>query len=302
MKKNKNIFRYEKREIITAYSFIAPTLFVTAGFILVPILGTCFNSFFRDVAFYPKVWTGFDNYKEVFASAAFWQATLFTLMFTFASVFLEILAGLLFALLLNKTFPGRGFLRVIILIPWAIPTVIAGRVWQLMYQYSYGVINYILVTTGLCDSNVNWLGSFGTAFWAIVIADVWKTTPFVVLILLAGLQAISPDLYLQAKIDGASMIRRFTKITLPLLAPVIVVALIFRTIDSLRIFDLVYVLTSGGPGGKTQTLSYIGFRYFNNDQFGMGSAVSVIMFVLSFGVTLLYIYSGKFQRETGRSF
>ncbi len=297
MKKNRVSFQYEKREIIAAWSFIAPTLIVTAGLILAPILGTCYNSFFRDVAFRPKVWTGFDNYAVLFADSAFWQATMFTLFFTIASVILEVIAGLLFALLLNKTFPGRGLLRALILIPWAIPTVIAGRIWQLMYQYSFGVVNYIVTSTGLSETNINWLGSSGMAFWAIVIADVWKTTPFVVLILLAGLQAISPDLFLQATIDGASMLRRFTKITLPLLTPVIVVAVIFRTIDALRIFDLVYVLTSGGPGGKTQTLSYIGFRYFNNDQFGMGSAISVIMFILSFGVTLLYINSSKFQRD-----
>ncbi|MFP4162856.1 MAG: carbohydrate ABC transporter permease [Chitinispirillaceae bacterium] len=290
--------RYNKREVATAFLFIAPVLIVTISFILIPILGTCYKSLFRDVAFLPETFIGLKNYSQLFSSGAFWRATGFTLLFTAAAVLLEISAGLLFALLLNETFPARKMLRAAILIPWAIPTVIAGRTWQIMYQYSYGVINYSITRLGISE-NVNWLGNAASAFWAIVIADVWKTTPFVVIILLAGLQAIPKDIYLQAKVDGASMVRRFVKITLPLLSPVIVVALIFRTIDSLRIFDLVYVLTGGGPGGKTQTLSYLGFRYFNNDQFGLGSAVSVIMFLISFIITLVYIHSGKFHKSIG---
>ncbi|MFP4013695.1 MAG: carbohydrate ABC transporter permease [Chitinispirillaceae bacterium] len=296
---DKHTGKYDRREVGTALIFVAPVLAVTVAFILFPILGTCFNSLFRDVAYLPKKFIGFENYSQLFSSAGFWRATGFTLLFTIAAVILEVTAGLLFALLLNETFRARGILRAVILIPWAIPTVIAGRTWQLMYQYSYGVVNFVITQLGI-SGNVNWLGSAGSAFWAIVIADVWKTTPFVVIILLAGLQAIPRDIYLQAKVDGASMLRRFVKITLPLLSPVIIVALIFRTIDSLRIFDLVYVLTGGGPGGKTQTLSYLGFRYFNNDQFGLGSAVSVIMFTISFIVTLVYIHSGKFHKSMGK--
>ncbi len=291
---------YDKREIITALLFLAPVLIITVSFILVPIAGTTYESLFRNVAFLPKKFIGLQNYTHQLSSGAFWRATAFTFAFTAVAVVLETSLGLLFALLLNEKFFARGYLRAAVLIPWAIPTVIAGRIWQLMYQYSYGVINHLLTSTGLSSSNINWLGSTASAFWAIVIADVWKTTPFVVIILLAGLQAIPQDIYLQAKVDGAGMIRRFTKITLPLLAPVIVVALIFRTIDSVRVFDLVYVLTGGGPGGSTQTLSYLGFKYFNNDQFGQGAAVSVIMFVLSFAVTLFYVRSGKFSSSLGK--
>ncbi len=287
---------YEKSEVVTALLFLLPVLAVTILFVLVPVIGTFVNSLYRDVGYMPRTFTGLSNYVTTFSSPGFWRATGFTLMFTFAAVSLELLFGLIFALILNENFPGRGVMRAAVLIPWAIPTIIAGRTWQLMYQYSYGVINHLIVRFGLAEQNINWLGSAGGAFWAIVIADVWKTTPFVAIIVLAGLQAIPSDLYSQAKVDGAGMVRRFHKITLPLLGPVLIVALIFRTIDSLRIFDLIYVLTGGGPGSRTQTLSYLGFRYFNNDQFGMGSTISVIIFVISFTMTVIYLRTGKFSR------
>ncbi|KMQ51928.1 Maltose/maltodextrin ABC transporter, permease protein MalF [Chitinispirillum alkaliphilum] len=290
------LLNYQKREAQCASLFIFPLLAVTIAFILIPVVGTFLNSLYRDVAFMPRTFIGIANYRSVLSSTYFWRATVFTLMFTFAAVALELFFGLIFALILNEKIPGRGVLRATILIPWAIPTIIAGRTWQLMYQYSYGVINFLFTRTGFLEENVNWLGSSGSAFWAIVIADVWKTTPFVTIILLAGLQAIPQDLYNQAKVDGAGLFRRFYKITLPLISPVLLVALIFRTIDSMRIFDLIYVLTGGGPGGNTQTLSYLGFRYFNNDQFGMGSTISVVMFMISFTITILYIRAGKFSR------
>ncbi len=288
---------YETKEVRTAGFFLAPLLLVVAVFILLPIIGTVYNSFFLDVSFLPKQFVGIKNYSRLLSSPDFWQALRFTIAYTIASVFLEAIFGVLFALLLNEAFVGRNFLRVVILIPWAIPTIVSARTWQLIYEYTYGVMNFLVVNLGIAPERINWMGTGFGAFCALVLADVWKTTPFVVLILLAGLQAIPEDLYQQAKVDGAGLFRRFYKITLPMLKPVLVIALIFRTIDSLRMFDLVYVLTGGGPGGSTRTLSYLGFEAFANDSFGLGSTVSVVTFMLSLAVTLIYLRAGRFSES-----
>lgn len=289
--------RYERKEVRNAYVFLLPIGAAVILFILVPVLGTLWNSFFRDVSFLPRRLVGVRNYIAILSEASFWQAAWFTIAFTVVAVALEACLGMAFAVLLSQQFPLRGVLRTVILVPWAIPTIVSAKVWKLVFQYTYGVLNYLVTTLGVSDAKINWLGSAAGAFWSIVIAEVWKTTPFVVIILLAGLQAIPEEVYKQAKIDGARMFKRFWTITLPLLRPVLVIALVFRTIDSLRIFDLVYVLTGGGPGGATTTLSVLGFEYFSNDRFGMGSAISIITFFLAFGFTLLYVKAGRFRES-----
>jgi multiple sugar transport system permease protein len=238
---------------------------------------------------------GFKNYAELFTQKDFGRSLLFTLGFAVTTVILEIILGMIFALLLNEAFPGRGILRAVVLIPWAIPTIISARTWELIYNFNYGILNFLVKNLGLATEGVNWFGEPMSAFWAIVIADVWKTTPFVVIILLAGLQAIPTDIYKQARIDGTGMFKTFWKITLPLIRPVLTIALIFRTIDAMRIFDLVYVLTGGGPGGATETLSTLGHQYFvQYNDFPMGSAISVLTFVIAFSISILYIKAGKF--------
>ena len=294
---NNFLQNYEKKEVKIAWLFLAPLLLVVGIFILLPVIGTFINSLFLDVSYLPKQFVGLQNYLKLLNSPDFWQAFRFTLAYAVAAVFFEAFFGVIFALLLNEAFPGRGILRVIILIPWAIPTIVSARTWQLIYEYTYGVMNFLVMNLRLAPERINWMGTETGAFWALVFADVWKTTPFVVLILLAGLQAIPEDLYKQAKVDGAGLFRRFYKITLPLLKPVLVISLIFRTIDSLRMFDLVYVLTGGGPGGSTRTLSYLGFEAFANDNFGMGSTVSVITFIIAFAITLIYLRAGKFSEQ-----
>jgi multiple sugar transport system permease protein len=297
MESNKIMQNYEKGEVRTAWFFLAPLLVVVGVFIFLPVIGTFLNSLYLDVSFLPKRFIGLDNYIRLLSSPDFWQSFRFTLAYAVAAVVLEAFFGVIFALLLNEAFPGRAVLRVVILIPWAIPTIVSARTWQLIYEYTYGVMNFLVVNLGIAPERINWMGTEFGAFWALVFADVWKTTPFVVLILLAGLQAIPKDLYQQAKVDGAGMFRRFYKITLPMLKPVLLISLIFRTIDSLRMFDLVYVLTGGGPGGSTRTLSYLGFEAFANDNFGMGSTVSVITFVIAFIITLVYLKAGKFSEQ-----
>jgi multiple sugar transport system permease protein len=284
-------------ETKTAYLFNAPLIIVAVVFVLVPVIGTIVTSLMRDVTFLPEKFLAVENYQRLFSDRHFFESLQFTLLFVFVSVSFELILGLAFALLLNETLPFRGFLRVVILIPWVIPIAISARVWELIYNFNYGIFNYIILQLGISDQPVSWLGSSVGAFIAVVISDVWKTTPFMAIILLTGLSAINSDLYKQAKVDGTNFLQRFFKITLPLLKPVLIVALLFRSIDAIRIFDLIYVLTGGGPGGSTSSLSIYAFNYYVSGDFGYGSAVSVIVFLAAGLLSVLYIKFGKF-RET----
>jgi multiple sugar transport system permease protein len=288
----KNKHSYEIRD---AYLFNAPLIIIAFVFIALPVLGTLITSFYRDVTFLPEKFIGIENYRLLLADAHFGQSVQFTMFFTFVSVVLELVIGMIFALVLNEVMPGRGLLRVAILIPWAIPVAIAGRVWELMYNFDYGLFNYCAVAVGLTDQPVSWLGSSIGAFISIVISDVWKTTPFISIIILSGLSTINENLYQQSMIDGAGVVQRFFSITLPLLRPVIVVALLFRTIDAVRIFDLIYVLTGGGPGGTTTSLSLYAYNYYVTGDFGYGSAVSAIVFLIASLLAFLYIKFGHFK-------
>lgn len=287
--------RERHRNALNAYLLLFPLLLLVAAFILFPVLATTVNSLFRDVSYMPRRFVGLDNFTHLMAQAEFRQAVRFTCLFTAVAVVLEAVFGMGFALLLNESFRGRGALRTVILIPWAIPTIVSAKIWTLIFDYSYGVLNTVVLALGLSADRINWLGTSIMAFWSLVVAEVWKTTPFMVIILLAGLQAIPRDLYEQAEVDGARVWGRFRNVTLPMVRPVLTIALVFRTIDSLRIFDLVYVLTGGGPGGDTQTLSMLGYTYYRNNSFGRGSAVSLVTFLIVFLVTLAYIHAGRFR-------
>ena len=279
------------------FVFNLPLILVVLIFIIVPVAGTLITGFFRDVTFLPEKFIGLENYKRLFTDIHFRDSLVFTILFVVVSVSIEIILGTIFALVLNEKFPGRGFLRVAILIPWAIPIAISARVWQLIYNFNSGLLNYMAIHLGFSNSPINWLGSSTGAFLSIVISDVWKTTPFITIIILAGLSTIPNELYKQAKIDGTNFINRFFQITLPLLKPVIVVALLFRTIDAIRIFDLIYVLTGGGPGGSTTSVSLYAFKYYLTGDFGYGSAISVLIFLLASILAVLYIKFGNFAEE-----
>jgi multiple sugar transport system permease protein len=273
----------------------APLLIITATMIVVPVVGTVITSLYRDVAFLPESLSFPDNYIRLFSDALFWQSVRFTLLFTIASVAIETCLGLFLALLLNEAIPGRGFLRVMLLLPWAIPNAVSARIWELIYNYQFGVLNYLIVALGVSQTPINWLGTQGGATAAVLAADIWKMTPFVTIILLAGLSSIPEVLYRQATIDGADVMRRFFYITLRLLKPALVVAVLFRTIDSIRVFDLLYVLTGGGPGGSTTSLSLEAYNYYISGDLGYGSTLSVIVFLLAFALAVLYIRFGRFS-------
>lgn len=284
-------------DLLSALAFLSPLLLALGVFVLLPVLGTIYTSFFRDITFMGRKWIGLANYLHLLKDPGFHQSLRFTLLFILVSVPLELAAGLGVALLLNYPFRFRGLLRAAILVPWAIPAAVSARVWELVYNVDYGLANFLVRAIGLTEAPVNWLGTSFGAFWAIVLADAWKTTPFVAIILLAGLSAIPDTLARQAQVDGAHFGQRFVRITLPLLRPVIVVALLFRTIDALRIFDLIYVLTSGGPGGTTSALSLRAYRYLVGGDYGYGSAVSVVLFLIALILSVAYVKIGRFGEQ-----
>lgn len=284
-------------ERVQALLFMAPVLLLVGLLILLPILGTFVDSLTRDVVYLPRAFAGLANYARLLGDPAFGQSLRFTLLFALASVPLEVGGGLLVALILNQRFGGRGLLRAVVLIPWAIPAAVGGRVFQLIYSYGHGAANWLLRVAGVSAEPVNWLGTDWGAFAALVVTDAWKTTPFAAIILLAGLSAIPEDLHAQARVDRAGLWQRFTRVTLPLLRPILVVTLLFRTIEALRIFDIVYVLTGGGPGGATTPLSLLAFRQYASGDFGYGATVSVALFLLTFGLAVAYVRLGRFGRD-----
>jgi ABC-type sugar transport system permease subunit len=233
---------------------------------------------------------GLANYVEIAADGRFWGAMLHTAFFTAASVALELGLGLFLALALNRAFRGRGLVRAAVLVPWSIPTVVAALLWRFLFDAQAGIANAVLVGLGLLDEPVVWLVRAATAWVPVILADVWKTTPFVTLLLLAGLQNIDPALSEAAAVDGAGAWRQLWHVTLPLLRPALAVALVFRSLDAFRVFDLIYVLTTGGPGTSTEPIALYAFNaLFSNLRFGYGAALSVIVFLVTFLLALLYL-------------
>jgi multiple sugar transport system permease protein len=288
----------ERREDLVAGGFMLPLALTILVFVVLPVIGTLWTSLHRDVTYLPVKWLGLSNYRRLLADAAFGQSLRFTALFVGASVPLEMVLGTAFALILNERLRFRNALRALVLIPWAVPTIVAARTWEMIYNYTYGLANYLGSLTHISAGPTNWLGSPGSAFAALVVADVWKTTPFVAIIVLAGLQTIPETIYEQAKVDGTRFDERFFKLTLPMLKPVLAVALVFRSIDAVRILDLIYVLTDGGPGGSTTSLSLYGYKYFNEGDFGYGSAIAVVVFILAFALSIVYLKAGGFGRTS----
>lgn len=265
--------------------FVLPALVLLSLVTLYPAIYVFYLSLQRRMLIFDlSKFVGFDNYLFLLRDQRFWNAFSNTLYFTLISVSLELVLGLGVALLLQRTFTWKGPVRAVVMIPWIIPTVVSAKMWEWIYNTDFGVLNYLL---GL---KVNWLGS---PFWALncaVAMDVWKTTPFVAILLAAGLQIIPRDIIQAAKIDGAGTRQIFRRITLPLLKPIILVVLIFRTLDAFRVFDAVYVLTGGGPANTTETLSIYAYKVlFQTLQFGYGSTLSVIVFLCVGFFSLVYV-------------
>lgn len=264
-----------------AWFLVAPSLLVVAIVALYPLFQT-FRLSFTNARFgstRPESYVGFENYTRLLNDDVFISAFGHTIVFTVASVAIETVLGIVVALVINSQFVGRGVIRTSMLIPWAIPTVVSSQLWRFMYNDVNGVVNDLLVNKlHILDSKVAWIANASTALPAIIAVDVWKTTPFMALLILAGLQIIPGDVYEAAKVDGASPWQQFWQITLPLLRPALMVALIFRTLDAFRVFDVVYVLKSTAL--DTITLAIYARQTMIDEQWlGRGAAASVLIFL-----------------------
>jgi ABC-type sugar transport system permease subunit len=277
------------RDARSALLFVAPALAAIALVALVPIGWTVWESLHLHDLRMPwrgRPFVGLDHYLEISRDGRFQGALAHTLFFTLAAVSIEMVLGMALALILNQQMRGRAALRVVALLPWAIPTVVVALVWRFMFE----------------ALSPAWFISPTAAWVPIVAADVWRMTPFVAILLLAGLQQIDASLYEAARIDGAGAWRQFWEITLPLLRPTLAVAVLFRALDAFRVFDLVFVMTAGGPGTATEPLSMYAFTsLLRNLRFGFGSAISVVVFAAAFAGAMLWIRLMSASALAGRS-
>jgi len=290
-----------------AFWFLAPmliALFVVAAW---PLLRTMYFSLTSTTLsnLYGGEWIGLKNYlsmrvldsgkviyRGTLVDPAWWNAVWNTVRFALVSVGFETLLGLMVALVLNAEFKGRGFVRAAVLIHWAIPTIVSAKMWSWMLNDQFGIINDILLNIGLIEKKIAWTASTDTAMTAVLIVDIWKTTPFMALLILAGLQMVPRDIYEAARLDGISRIKVFFRVTLPLIRPAMMVAVIFRIMDALRIFDLVYVLTPNSAA--TKTMSVIAREnMIDFDKFAYGAAQSTLLFAILAVFVSLYIWLGR---------
>jgi len=277
-----------------ALQFLFPSFLFVLVFTLFPIVESFRLSFYRLILTLPwlgQKFVGWENYRDLLTDPVALHSLLTTLMFVAVTTPLEVLFGLGMALVLSESFRGRGYLRAIVLVPWAIPTVVSSQMWRFIFNDRYGLFNFFLFgdDTGRYLAP---LADLSLAPLAIIVAEIWKTSSFAFLIILAGLQTIPNDLYEAASMDGATAWQKFRYVTLPLLKPALLLALLFRTIDALRVFDLVFVMTQGGPADATNVLQFYGYKKsFAEGMIGYGSAISVVVFFLSLLLSLIYIRS-----------
>jgi len=275
-----------------ALRFLLPSLVFVCLFSLYPILESFRLSSYRMILTLPwlgQKFVGWENYRDLVTDFVALRSMLTTILFVIVTAPLEVMLGLAFALVMNESFRGRSIMRAVVLIPWAIPTVVASQMWRFIFNDRYGLFNFFLFG----DETHRYLAPLAEphlAFMAIMIADIWKTSSFAALIILAGLQTIPEELYEAAEVDGATAWQKFRHITLPLIKPALLLALVFRTIDALKVFDLVFVMTQGGPADATNVLQFYGYKKsFAEGMIGYGSAISVMVFLLSLTLSVLYI-------------
>jgi len=293
--------RLARRRVRLAWLLVLPLLTTLALVALWPLSRTVWFSL-TDATLFDlgaASYVGLANYGILLADPAWWRSLGNTLFFTVVSVALEVGLGFAIALTLHARFPARGLLRAAVLIPWAIPTVVSAKMWAWMFHDVYGVLNEILLAIGVIGAPVAWTASPDLAMAALIAVDVWKTTPFVALILLAGLQMLPEDCYEAARVDGASVWTVFFRITLPLMKPALAVAVIFRGLDAMRIFDLVYVLTGTTPQTMTMAV-YARQNLIDFQDFGLGSAASTLLFLVMAMATVIYMTAVRL-RLSGRS-
>jgi trehalose/maltose transport system permease protein len=289
--------RLQRKQTTLAWILLLPALAVVAFVAFYPLGKTVYYSF-TDQQFLsglqPTKWIGLRNYKDLIHDTDFRNSIWVTVKFTLITVSFEFVLGMIIALVVNSNFKGRGVMRGVMLVPWAIPTVVAAQMWKWMYDDVFGVVNDAGRRLHLLHHSVAWISQPNTALGSVCAVDIWKTTPFVALLLLAGLQVIPGELYEAARVDGASPLQQFYRITLPLLRPAILVALIFRTLDALRVFDVFNVFF--GNRQDTQTMAiYAQSTIVGDGHVGYGAAVSVAIFLI---ISLFVVIYVVFMRVT----
>jgi multiple sugar transport system permease protein len=294
-----------KRDGFSAFQFLLPSFVFVLLFSLYPIAESFRLSFYRLILTLPWLgqrFVGSENYTDLLTDVVALRSLTTTIVFVAVTASVEVLLGLGMALVLNASFRGRGVLRAVVLIPWAMPTVVSSQMWRFIFNDRYGLVNYFLFGNQT-HLYVAPLADPQLAVVSIMVADIWKTSSFAALIMLAGLQMIPKELYEAAGIDGATSWQKFRHITLPLLKPALLLALLFRTIDALRVFDLVFVMTQGGPADATNVLQFYGYKKsFAEGMIGYGSAISVVVFFVSLVLSLSYIrlLGARILERTGR--
>jgi trehalose/maltose transport system permease protein len=288
----------QRRQTRLAWLLLLPSLAAVAFVAMFPLGKTIYQSFTNEeflAGIEPTRWVGLQNYRDLWHDTIFRDSVWTTVKFTLITVAIEFALGLVIALVVNSAFKGRGMMRAVMLVPWAIPTVVAAQMWKWMLDDVFGVVNDFGVRVGILDHSRAWISDPSTALAAVCAVDIWKTTPFVALLLLAGLQVIPRDLYEAADVDGAGALQRFWKITLPLLRPAILVVLIFRTLDALRVFDVFYVFFGSRPDTQTMAI-YTQGTIVADGYVGYGAAVSVAIFLIIALFVVIYVTA---MRVTG---
>jgi len=289
----------QRKQTRLAWLMLLPAL-AAVGFVALYPLGQTIYYSFTDQQFLggiePTHRVGLENYKDLLHDTLFRDSIVLTVKFALITVVFEFVLGMIIALVVNSGFKGRGVMRAMMLVPWAIPTVVAAQMWKWMYNDIYGVVNDVGVRLHLISHNVAWISQPNTALPSVAAVDIWKTTPFVALLLLAGLQVIPTELYEAARVDGASAWRQFWKITLPLLRPAILVALIFRTLDALRVFDVFNVFFGNRPDTQTMAI-FAQDTIVGTGDVGYGSAACVAIFLIIGLFTVIYVTFMRVEQQ-----
>ena len=283
--------KLQRRQTRLAWLLLLPALAVVAFVAIYPLGKTVYQSFTNQeflAGLTPTKWVGFSNYHALIHDTIFRDTVVLTIKFTAITVSFEFLLGLIVALVVNSKFRGRGMMRAVMLVPWAIPTVVAAKMWQWMLDDTTGVINDLGIRLHLISHSHAWIADPSTRLAAVSAVDIWKTTPFVALLLLAGLQVIPNDLYEAAAVDGANKLQQFWRITLPLLRPAILVVLIFRTLDAHRVFDVFQVLLGYRLGAQTMAV-YDQSTITQDGHVGYGAALSVAIFLIISLFVVIYV-------------
>src|SRR3954451_3663806 len=290
--------KLQRRQTRIGWLLLLPALAVVGFVAIYPLGKTVYQSFTNQeflAGLEPTKWVGLENYRTLWHDSIFHHAIWVTIKFTLITVSFEFLLGLIIALVVNSHFRGRGLMRAVMLVPWAIPTVVAAKIWQWMLDDVFGVINDLLLKLHIISHPHAWISDPATSLASVSAVDIWKTTPFVALLLLAGLQVIPSDLYEAASVDGASALQQFWRITLPLLKPAIFVTLIFRTLDALRVFDVFFVFFGNRPDTQTMAI-YAQSTIVGDGHVGYGAAISVAIFLI---ISLFVVIYVTFMRLTG---